>query len=270
MPDNSNGPLWDAIVKAIWGNSGSVPVEQLASTLLSRHDGLLHEGESFEQFKRRLFDLLQAKGMLDGATPGASLRAISTRELRKLAGVSDDVELDEAAEQEALALSLEGATLGNSAYPRGRSEKEQAEEDNRAALSLIDAASNAAAEEALADILCPLPDGGADLALGDRASRPATGSGHHTFSSKGASATSTTNQQPSFADEERAASVLAGSSRSGFGGSKQTESSQQHQEGSPFPQRHRRTLSRGRWSGTARDAGPRRRVLSRPSQRPEY
>jgi hypothetical protein len=68
-------------------------------------------------------------------------------------------------------------------------------------------------------------------------------------------------------EEDALADLLLGPvALSAFDEPKQTPGSVEHQERSPFPRRNRRVLSRSKWGGTARDAGPRRRLVSRKSK----
>jgi hypothetical protein len=116
--DNGNGKLWDAVAEAVRDVCGGHGVDQLASTLLARHPDLMRPDESFSGFVDRLRTLLQRKGLLDGDSPGASLKAVSSRLLRELAGLpggGDD-------EDEAAAMSLESANPGHGAARHARPE----------------------------------------------------------------------------------------------------------------------------------------------------
>jgi hypothetical protein len=146
--DNDTAALWDKIVKTVWAVGGGHGVDQLGSALLARHPDAMRADESFTQFVARVRALCRQKGLLDGPTEGASLRALSTKELRELAGVVDQPDDEQAA------LSLESSRPGARAGLHTRPALTPAE----AALSmesLVDRLAAGPEEEQLADFLTP-------------------------------------------------------------------------------------------------------------------
>jgi hypothetical protein len=135
---NGNAALLAVAEDAMRFNCGGHGIDNLASCVLSRYPELRAEGETVPEFQRRLAAALVRAGYQGADRPGWTVPQPSS-ELR-------------AAEEQAAAFSLEGASPGHRAGLHAKPPPTQQQVD-QAALSLIDRASKAGEEERLADLL---------------------------------------------------------------------------------------------------------------------
>jgi hypothetical protein len=119
--DNGDGKLWQCVRRILddRDDTSGWTADSLATQVLRADPGVIGDAESWQDFLDRLRGLLRRRGLLDGNGPGATIKALTTRELRKEAGLALSLNGDEA---EAAALILSSATSGHRAGGRGRPE----------------------------------------------------------------------------------------------------------------------------------------------------
>jgi hypothetical protein len=117
--DNGNG-MWELIQQVLLDAPGSdVTPDQVAVEVSRRDPGLWRENEGWTEFLRRVVDLLEKNGCLNGCGPGASVKALTTQALRESADLSLDGPGQSRAEAAALMLGTpsHGWAAGGHARP---------------------------------------------------------------------------------------------------------------------------------------------------------